>query len=68
MHVIKMGTYGVTGAFTLRAVIVGALLGPIMIAGSYLGKRLVDRIPRPAFVAIVELVLAIFGLLFLIRG
>jgi uncharacterized membrane protein YfcA len=68
MHVIKMTTYGITGAFAVGAVIVGALLGPVMIAGSYLGKRVVDRIPRQVFVTFVEVVLAVFGLFFLIRG
>jgi uncharacterized membrane protein YfcA len=68
MHVIKMATYGASGAFALRAVIVGSSLGPVMIAGSYLGKRIVDRIPTRVFVAIVEVVLAVFGVLFLIRG
>jgi uncharacterized membrane protein YfcA len=68
MHVIKMATYGVTGAFALRAVIVGASLGPVMIGGAYLCKRVVDRIPRRVFVIIVESVLAVFGVLFLIGG
>jgi uncharacterized membrane protein YfcA len=66
MHVIKMATYGASGAFALRAMIVGASLGPVMIAGSYLGKRIIDRIPKRVFVAIVEVVLAVFGVLFLI--
>lgn len=66
MHITKMGTYGAAGAFAHRAVVVGLMLSPIMIAGSYLGKRIVDRIPERIFVGIVETILIVFGVLFLI--
>ena len=39
-----------------------------MILGSLLGKRIVDRLPEIVFVAIIEAVLIIAGLIFLIRG
>ncbi len=57
MHVIKLVAYGGTAVLTPRAVAVGLALGPIMILGSYLGKRIVDRLPERVFVAIIELVL-----------
>ena len=65
MHIAKMGTYGAAGAFTLHAAMAGLLLGPVMIAGSYLGKHVVDRMPERVFVGIVEIVLVLFGLYFL---
>jgi uncharacterized membrane protein YfcA len=39
-----------------------------MILGSFLGKRIVDRLPERVFVIIIEVVLVAAGLLFLIRG
>jgi len=68
MHVTKMVTYGAASAFSLHAVTIGALLGPLMIVGSYLGKRILDRLPERVFVAIVEIVMVVFGVLFLVRG
>ncbi|MBW1784955.1 MAG: sulfite exporter TauE/SafE family protein, partial [Deltaproteobacteria bacterium] len=60
------GTYGAAGAFTHHAAIAGLLLSPVMIAGSYVGKRIVDRIPEWVFVAVVEIVLVVFGVFFLV--
>jgi uncharacterized membrane protein YfcA len=39
-----------------------------MIAGSWIGKRIVDRLPERIFVALIEVVLVVTGLAFLIRG
>lgn len=40
----------------------------MMIAGSWVGHRIVDRMPERVFVAIIELTMVVAGLLFLIRG
>jgi uncharacterized protein len=48
--------------------LVGLGLGPLMLAGSWVGKLVVDRLPERVFVALVELTLVAAGLLFLIRG
>jgi len=66
MHVAKLAAYQGTAILTLRAVAVGLALGPIMIFGSYVGKRILDRLPEGAFVLIIELVLAGTGLWFLV--
>ena len=66
MHVAKLAAYQGTAILTLRAVAVGLALGPIMIFGSYAGKRILDRLPERAFVLIIELVLAGTGLWFLV--
>jgi uncharacterized membrane protein YfcA len=57
MHVFKLVAY--TGASVLRApsVGVGLALGPLMIAGSFAGKRIVDRLPERVFVLLIEAVL-----------
>jgi uncharacterized membrane protein YfcA len=48
--------------------LVGLGLGRLMLAGSWVGKLVVDRLPERVFVALVELTLVAAGLLFLFRG
>lgn len=67
MHVTKMATYSAASTFSPHAAVVGGLLAPIMIAGSYAGKRILDRLPDRVFVLIVEACLIVFGLLFITR-
>lgn len=66
MHVVKLGAYAGMAILTARAVVAGLALGPIMIAGSYVGKRILDRLPERVFVAIIEVVLVGAGLWFVI--
>ena len=53
---------------TTASVVAGVALGPIMVAGSATGKRIVDRLPERVFVAVIEATMIAAGLLFLIRG
>src|SRR6266542_270550 len=66
MHVTKLAAYQGAAVLTLPAVGVGLALGPIMIFGSYVGKRILDRLPERVFVVVIELVLVGAGLWFLI--
>lgn len=68
MHVAKMSTYAIDGVFGGRAVATGLGLGPVMLLGAAIGRRIVDRLPERAFVAVIELALLGFGLWFLVRG
>ena len=68
MHVVKLAAYQGMAILTLRAVATGLALGPIMIAGSYVGKRILDRLPERVFVVIIELVLVGTGVWFLLDG
>jgi len=68
MHVTKLIAYHQTAVLTRFGAIVGLALGPIMILGSFLGKRIVDRLPENIFVLLIEAVLVLAGLLFLVRG
>jgi uncharacterized protein len=68
MHVAKLVAYHQTAVLTRSGVFAGLALGPIMILGSFLGKRIVDRLPEKVFVAIIEAVLIAAGVMFLIRG
>jgi uncharacterized membrane protein YfcA len=68
MHVTKLVVYRQTDVLSGYGALVGLALGPVMIAGSYLGKRIVDKLPERVFVGIIEAVLIIAGALFLVRG
>lgn len=68
MHVAKLIAYRQTAVLTASGILIGLTLGPIMVFGSFLGKCIVDRLPERVFVAIIEAVLIVAGLLFLIRG
>jgi uncharacterized membrane protein YfcA len=68
MHVTKLIVYRQAAVLPDTAIIVGLALGPVMIAGSWVGKRIVDRIPEQVFVLIIEITMVVAGLLFLIRG
>ncbi len=68
MHIVKLIAYRQTAVLTLSGALIGLGLGPVMILGSFLGKRILDRLPEKVFVAIIEGVLIVAGLLFLVRG
>jgi len=68
MHVTKLVAYRETSILGASTAVAGLALGPIMIAGSWTGKRIVDRLPEWVFVRLIELTLIAAGLLFLIRG
>ena len=68
MHVTKLFAYRQASVLPLHAVVVGLLLGPVMIAGSAAGKRIVDLLPERVFILLIEATLIGAGLLFLIRG
>jgi hypothetical protein len=44
------------------------MLGPVMVLGSFTGKRIVDVLPEGVFILIIEGTLVAAGLLFLLRG
>ena len=68
MHVAKLVAYHQTSILTKHAILVGLALGPIMVFGSFLGKKIVDRLPERVFVLIIEITLLVAGAMFLVRG
>jgi uncharacterized membrane protein YfcA len=68
MQAAKLVAYGLSALLTPLTVGVGVLVAPAMVAGSWLGKRIVDRMPERVFVAVIEVVLVVAGLVFLIGG
>jgi uncharacterized membrane protein YfcA len=67
MHITKLATNGSLDVLTPAALRAGLLLGPIMVLGSFLGKRIVDRVSERVFVILIEAVLIVAGLMFLLR-
>lgn len=68
MHLSKLPTYYATGTLSQDAVVAGLALGPVMILGSFIGKRIVDRIPTKAFAIMIDVIVCGFGVWFLVRG
>jgi uncharacterized protein len=68
MHLTKTVTYGNLSLLTGRTIVLGLALSPAMIAGSYLGKRLVGSMPENVFHYLIEAVLIVAGIQFLIEG
>ena len=64
----KLIAYRQAAVLSATALMAGLAIGPLMILGSYAGKRIVDRIPERAFVLVIELTMAAAGVLFLVRG
>jgi len=65
MHVAKLIAYRGSAVLPAHAIVSGLALGPIMVAGSFAGKRVVDRLPERVFVLIIDLTLLAAGLIFL---
>jgi uncharacterized protein len=68
MHVTKLAVYRKSAVLPDQAILSGLALGPLMILGSWVGKRVVDRLPERVFVGLIELTMVAAGLLFLIKG
>jgi hypothetical protein len=68
MHVTKLAVYRQTKILTLHALLVGLLLGPVMVLGSFVGKHILDRVPERVFIWIIEVTLVAAGVLFLVKG
>ncbi len=65
MHVVKLIAYRESAVLPLHAVLSGLALGPIMVAGSFGGKRVVDRLPERVFVRLIDLTLLAAGTMFM---
>ena len=68
MHITKLVVYRQAAVLPNPAIAAGLALSPVMIAGSWVGARIVNRLPERAFVTIIELTMVVAGLLFLIKG
>lgn len=68
MHLTKLVAYRRADVLSGHAIVVGLALGPLMVAGSWLGLHIVDRLRPTVFVALVEATMVAAGLLFLVGG
>jgi hypothetical protein len=64
----KFALDGSAAVLTIAGLAVGLAVGSIMILGSFVGKRLLDRLPEKIFLYLVEATRVIAGLNFLLRG
>ena len=68
MHVTKLVAYRESDVLSGASLLTGLAIAPVMVAGSWAGKRIVDRLPEHVFVILIEAVMTAAGLLFLVRG
>lgn len=66
MQLTKLSAYQALDVMSRDIWLSGLLLGPVMVIGSYTGMRILDRIPTRAFMVMIEIVVAGFGLWFLL--
>lgn len=67
MHVTKLASYQSLGAISPLAWMNGLFVGSVMILGSYTGKNLLEKLSAHTFMNLIEMVIAGFGLWFLIK-
>ncbi len=68
MHLVKLVVYGAVAVLTTSGLLYGLALAPASVAGSWMGRRVVDRMPVAVFRAVVEVGLVVAGLLLILRG
>jgi hypothetical protein len=68
MHVTKLGVYGSYSLIGIHTLLIGVAIGAVMILGTYLGKRLLNKVPEKIFPYIIEGTMLVAGVLFIVRG
>jgi uncharacterized membrane protein YfcA len=66
MHVTRGGVFARYSLLTTDALVIGAVLGGTMFLGSWIARRLVDRLSERLFLWLVETMLVVVGLQFLL--
>lgn len=67
MHVTKLAVYRQAAVLPDAAILAGLALSPVMIAGSWIGHRIVERLPERVFVAVIEATMVGAGVWFLVK-
>jgi len=67
-HMSKLVAYRQTATLPAPNIAIGLALGPLMIAGSLAGKRIVDRLPERVFVGVIEATMLVAGIWFAVKG
>ena len=68
MHITKLGVYGSYSLIGIHTLLIGVAIGAVMILGTYVGKRLLNKVPESIFPHIIEGTMLVAGMLFIIRG
>lgn len=68
MQLAKLVAYGIAAILTPFMGALGLVMVPAMLAGSWIGKRIVDRMSERIFIAVIEIVLVVTGVVFVIGG
>lgn len=68
MHVTKLVAYRRVSILSSDSIIIGLGLGSVMILGSYVGKKILDRLPERVFIFLIETTLIVAGIGFLVHG
>lgn len=68
IHTTKLVAYRGGGVLGSAAVLTGLALAPVMVIGSWLGRRILARTPEHVFVTLIDVVLIFSGGLLLARG
>jgi len=68
MHITKLGVYGSYSLIGIHTLLIGVAIGAVMILGTYVGKRLLNKVPENVFPYIIEGTMLVAGVLFIIRG
>jgi hypothetical protein len=66
MHLTRGATLARYRLVTTDVIVIGLVLGVVMVAGSWIGRRLLDRMSDRAFLAVIEALLVVMGLQFLL--
>jgi uncharacterized protein len=67
-QVVKLAIFGHANFLTGPVLQTGLVLGPFVIGGTVLGKRILSRVSESAFVTVIEVFMIASGVMFLIRG
>lgn len=68
MRLVKLVVYGSAGVLSLSALLIGLPIGILMLLGTYVGTRLLDRVPPRIFPLLVEAVLIVSELQLLLSS
>ena len=68
VHAIKLPVYGLGGVVSQRALLAGATLAPALIVGTWIGKRVVDRVSTNVFTALVEAALVVAAIRMIVQA
>ena len=66
MHVTRGATLARYRMITWEVIVIGGVLGLVMFLGSWIGRRLLDRMSDRVFLAVIEGLLVLMGLQFLL--